>query len=207
MKNFLIWLACVFIPVSSWRKKVRMKLKTKYRKIYKNFGRHSYGPKNNNAVIGNFCSIAEGVVLGPSQHPVNFLSTHPFQYLSVPDVFGEIKVNSEVKWDVHEKVVVGNDVWIGLNAIVQDGVHIGDGAIIASGAVVTKDVPPYAVVGGVPAKIIKYRFDEKTISELLALKWWFLPDELLADLPFDNVPLCIEKLKAIRKDYPLQENI
>lgn len=70
------------------------------------------------------------------------------------------------------KVVIGNDVWIGAYAKIVEGVRIGDGAVIAAGAVVTKDVPPYAIVGGVPAKIIKYRFEEKQIKQLLELKWW-----------------------------------
>ncbi len=94
--------------------------------------------------------------------------------------------------------VIGNDVWIGQNAVIMDGVHVGDGAIVAAGAVVTKDVPPYAIVGGVPARVIKYRFDAGTIKELSELKWWELSDGEIASLPVDNVPACLARLREIR---------
>ena len=93
---------------------------------------------------------------------------------------------------------IGNDVWIGDNVFIKSGVKIGDGAVVGAGAVVTKDVPPYAVVVGVPARVIKYRFDEKTIAELLELKWWDLDAQIVKSLPFRDVGLCIEKLKEIR---------
>ena len=89
-------------------------------------------------------------------------------------------------------------MWIGLNAIIKDGVEVGDGAIIGCNAVVTKNVPPYAIMGGVPAKIISYRFRAEIIKELLELKWWYLPQEFVITLPFDDVEACIKKIKQLK---------
>jgi len=90
----------------------------------------------------------------------------------------------------YQKVIIENDVWIGANSVIMPGVKVGNGAIIGANAVVTKDVPDYAIVGGVPAKIIKYRFDEKTISSLLELKWWDLDKAIIKE----NIELFQEKL-------------
>jgi hypothetical protein len=101
-------------------------------------------------------------------------------------------------------VIIGNDVWIGRNVIVMDGITIGDGAIIAAGATVTHDVPPYAIVGGVPAKIIRYRFSSEIIAALLETKWWDLPPEIVADLPMDDIGECVGRLREIRSTLPRQ---
>lgn len=133
------------------------------------------------ADIGAFGSIGPNVLLGGlGSHPVDRLSTHPAFYsarLQAGDTFSQIDIIEELP-----RVSVGNDVWIGAGSIVLDGVSIGDGAIIAAGAVVNKDVPPYAIVGGVPARIIRYRFDEETIDALLEWRWWELDNNQLQTL-------------------------
>ena len=127
-----------------------------------------------NVEVGRYCSIAPNVDINPAQHPVGWLGItcrqYNLEYLRWRDFTGK-DVECQL-FDGERKVVVGNDVWIGCRAVIMGGVRIGDGAIVASGAVVTKDVPPYAIVGGVPAKIIRYRFDETTIRALLELRWW-----------------------------------
>jgi len=149
--------------------------------------------------IGKYCSIAADVALGPSQHNKEFLTTSPvavksgFMNFPMPSFKG-FKGNGYSP----APVIVGNDVWIGRCATIMDGIKIGDGAIIGANAVVTKDVPPYAIVGGVPARIIKYRFDKKTIRELLELKWWDLEDSVVATLPLNDVKQAIAMLKEIR---------
>lgn len=127
--------------------------------------------------IGKFCSISYGCQIGMSEHPTNYMSTSPYIYgekniFNIPSYFK----------DIHSPPVIGNDVWIGVNAVVLQGVKIGDGAIIAAGAVVNKDVPPYSIFGGIPAKKIKDRYDKDTIDSLLNLEWWNLPYEELLKL-------------------------
>jgi acetyltransferase-like isoleucine patch superfamily enzyme len=119
--------------------------------------------------LGRYCSIGDHVMV-LTDHPLGGLTTHPFAYEAVfPSPFDGPPVHSFEKL---RRTTIGNDVWIGSGAKFKTGVTIGDGAIVAAGAVVTKDVPPYAVVGGVPAKLIRYRFDQATIERLLRLQWW-----------------------------------
>ena len=123
-------------------------------------------------IIGKFCSIACGAkfLFNSANHTLRSLSNYPF-----PIFFEEWQLdkrNITSAWDNKGDIVIGNDVWIGYEAVIMAGVHIGDGAIIASRAVVTKDVPPYTIVGGTPAKKIRMRFDEDTIAQLQELKWW-----------------------------------
>ena len=123
--------------------------------------------------IGSFCSIAENVIIGHAEHPLNRISTSPLFYKSNNE-FGNknFVVNEQLEF---KRTKIGSDVWIGYNAFIRTGVRIGHGAVIGAGAVVTKDVEPYSIVGGVPAKLIRKRFDEKTINALLSLEWWNWP--------------------------------
>lgn len=131
--------------------------------------------KISNAIIGRYTVIAREVYVGVGAHPTNFLTAHSIFYKNSPWGFHPEWVK---RIDYNESPVchIGNDVWIGTRAIIMDGVNVSDGAIVAAGSVVTKDVPPYAVVGGVPAKVIKYRFPQEMIDCLLDIQWWNLPD-------------------------------
>lgn len=143
--------------------------------------KYSYvsGPNTtiNSAFIGKFCSIAMGVKIGMDEHEYRIVSTHPFLYSKK---FGSFVKQSNSLQKKH-RPIIGNDVWIGANAIVCRGVEISDGAVVAAGAVVTKNVPAYAIVAGVPAKVIGKRFDDNTIEELISLRWFDWSDEKIKD--------------------------
>ncbi len=125
----------------------------------------------NNAKIGKFCSIGTNVKIGLGKHPTKiFVSTHPIFYSTRKQ--SRISFVDESYFEETEQIIIGNDVWIGANAIVLDGVTIGDGAIISAGAIVNKNVPPFSIYGGVPAKFIRFRFEENEIEFLKNLKWW-----------------------------------
>ncbi|MDR7073318.1 CatB-related O-acetyltransferase [Fictibacillus barbaricus] len=151
-------------------KKVRI---DKYVEIKKGVKIGGYTVINKNAYIesgeiGSYCSIASNTSIGLGEHPMNFISTSPASFYSL---YGIIKKDKDI---VQQKnpTIIGNDCWIARGAMVLRGVHIGHGAVVAANAVVTKNVPPYAIVCGNPAKIIKYRFDEEVINELLKFNWW-----------------------------------
>lgn len=138
---------------------------------------YHYPINHERLVIGKFCSIACGAkfLFNSGNHALGSLSTYTF-----PIFFEEwdLPVDDIPRaWDNKGDIVIGNDVWIGYEAVVMAGVTVGDGAIIGARAVVTKDVPPYTIVGGVPAKPIRKRFDEETVQRLLTLKWWDWPAE------------------------------
>jgi virginiamycin A acetyltransferase len=133
---------------------------------------------NDRLKIGKFCSIAYGTkfLFNGANHTLNSLSTYPFPVLADEWDLAEPITDA---WDNKGDIVVGNDVWIGFEAVIMAGVTIGDGAIIGSRAVVTKDVEPYSIVGGIPAKLIRKRFSEEKILELLEMKWWNWSEEMI----------------------------
>ena len=139
--------------------------------------------------------------MGCGDHPIHTLSTSPFQYVyNRYEMYGDIIVpKSNLIQRDYLETHIGNDVWIGYGAFIKSGVTIGDGAVIGAGAVVTKDVEPYAIVGGVPAKLIRYRFDENIRKQLLELKWWDLPETFIATLPFEDIEGCIERIKEYKE--------
>ena len=146
--------------------------------------------------IGRYCSFGPGARIY-NNHPMECVTTHPFidhpyfnNWENMTDInsmlkkYGSYNDNSPVENSViryNPSVTIGNDVWIGANAIILPGINIGDGAVVAAGAVVTKDVEPYQIVGGVPAKHIRFRFDEGVIKELLRIKWWDWSEEKIKD--------------------------
>lgn len=136
-------------------------------------------------IIGKFCSIACGTkfLFNCANHSLKSLSTYTFPLFY--EEWELEKSNITTAWDNKGDIVIGNDVWIGYEAVIMAGGHIGDGAIIAARAVVTKDVPPYTIVGGTPAKEIRKRFDAEVIQQLLLLKWWnWSTDKIRKCLPY-----------------------
>ena len=131
-------------------------------------------------IMGKFCSIACGAkfLFTSANHTMQSLSTYPFPIFF--EEWGLDVKNIADAWDNKGDIVIGNDVWIGYEAVILSGVTIGDGAIIGARSVVTKDIPPYTIVGGVPARQIRRRFSEETIAALLELKWWNWPREKIA---------------------------
>lgn len=137
-------------------------------------------------VIGKFCSIARGAkfIFTSANHAMKSLSTYPFPIFA--DSWGLDWGNVTDAWDNKGDIEIGNDVWIGYEAVIMQGVRIGDGAIVGTRAVVTKDVPPYTIVGGVPAKEIRKRFEADTVKALLQLRWW--------DWPYEQIEANLDKI-------------
>jgi len=130
------------------------------------------------AAIGRFCSIGPRAILGHGEHPSHLISTHPV-FFSTHKQCGVSFAKDPIDFDEMKDIVIGNDVWIGGGAYIKNGVVIGDGAVVGAGAVVTKNVEPYAIVAGVPARVIRYRFSESDIDRIRALEWWNLEPQLL----------------------------
>lgn len=141
---------------------------------------YHYPVNGDKLVIGKFCSIACGAkfLFTSANHTLRSLSTYPFPLFF--EEWGLDRAHVPQAWDNKGDITIGNDVWIGYEAVLLSGVTIGDGAIIGTRAVVTQDVPPYTIVGGVPAKPIRKRYDGATIDALLHLRWWDWPREKLA---------------------------
>jgi acetyltransferase-like isoleucine patch superfamily enzyme len=130
--------------------------------------------------IGSYCSIANLCTIGARPHDLKRLTTYPFAVING-----------------HE-TVIGHDVWIGSNSVVLAGLNIGTGSVIGAGSVVTKNVPPYSIVVGNPARVLKYRFPKDLIDKFLKSKWWELPEEKIRSLPLDDPRECIKKVEALR---------
>lgn len=174
-------------------------------------GRYSYlqnGYILSKISVGRYCSFACNVFIVAKNHPLNFLSTHPLAYTDLffehIDEYKDIDYKKEYLKNLEPipsdefEMTIGNDVWIGANVTLLGKIEIGNGAVVGAGSVVTKNVPPYAIVAGNPAKIIRYRFDEETIRELEILKWYELDLVQIKHLNFSDIKSCIKDLKKIR---------
>lgn len=153
------------------------------------------------ATMGAFCAIGARTAINPFNHPTDWLSIHEFQYHpNSYDWVDEYKSMDRLSRtpDMFTSVTIGNDVWMGHNVNILSGVNVGDGAVIAAGAVVAKDVPPYAIVAGVPATVRRFRFSETIIARLLRAKWWDLELSQLGGLPFKDVERCLDAIERIK---------
>lgn len=173
--------------------------------FHSSIGDYSYIGQNARLIhahVGKFCSLAGDGAYG--------MGSHSLDYISTSSLFTSSRNGTRIKWtdkpsyEEYKEIHIGNDVWIGMRVMVMGGITIGNGAVVAAGAVVTKDVPPYAIVGGVPARVIKYRFSENVIQKLEASKWWTLDDDTLKEniilfqkpLEGDNLDRLVELCKS-----------
>ena len=150
--------------------------------IESTFGDYTYTMDDvtvNYATIGKFCSIASHVCMNPVQHPMDRVSQHHMTYRKMAYGFGEEDDEALFDWRRTQTVKIGHDVWIGHGAIIMKGVEIGTGAVVGSGSVVTKNVEPFTIVAGVPARPIKRRFSKEVAEQLLEIAWWDWPREKL----------------------------
>lgn len=169
-------------------------MKTYFDSTYVQVGNGTYGPLNvhissDNSFlkIGNYCSIAPNVeFLLSAEHPLNYISTFPYKVTFLHEKFEKMDCGN---------ITIDDDVWIGYGATIMSGVHIGQGAVVAAGAVVTKDVPPYAIVGGVPAKLIRYRFSEEIIQELLKIDY----SKINSDFICGNISEFYEAINSVEQ--------
>ena len=149
-------------------------------------GDYSFIAKNasvSNCIIGKFCSIGPNFCCGLGIHPTNGISTAPMFYSTAKQ--NGMTLSQENKVEESKQTVIGNDVFIGANVTMLDGVKVGDGAVIGAGSVVTKDIPSYAIAVGVPAKVVKYRFPSETIDKLQKIKWWDGDEKMLENVEKD----------------------
>lgn len=181
-------------------------------------GKYSYtrtGTLRHVKSIGRYCAIGPNVTIGEGEHPTDWLSCTSMQYHA--DVFA-FHPETKAKGNDHvvprtgenykgpgELCAIGNDVWIGAGAQIRRGVKIGDGAIIAGGAFVGKDVEPYSIVGGLPAKVIRKRFDDPTIERLLKVKWWRFDIHDLAGVDFSNIHMALDAIEEREASGAIKE--
>ena len=160
-----------------------------------------------NVSIGRYVSIGRHVDICLTQHPTDWLSTSARQYNADYLRWRTFTGTSvaAMPYEITQPVTIGNDVWIGNRAIVMGGVTIGDGAIVAAGAVVTRDVPPYSIVGGIPAKVMRRRFDDDTISEIRASEWWRYDIADAGELDWTSPTAAAIKIKRLVKDGLIRE--
>ena len=187
---WLFWLIHnTFLEIKYFKKRIRLGYLTNVRKSifegnnvlydgvrfwYSTLGKYSYIAKNaqiSRTSIGKFCAIGPNVMMGLGTHPTSqFVSIHPAFYSTLKQ--SSVTFVSSNLFKEQSNIIIGNDVWIGANVLIADGVEIANGAIVAAGAVVTKNIGPYEIVGGVPAKLIKKRFTESQINFLQKFEWW-----------------------------------
>ncbi len=152
--------------------------------------------------IGRYCSIASAITIGPSEHPTAWLSTHPFQFGGASGFRRDERYQRLVgsgSFAMHARPTrIGNDVWIGEGVFIRQGVTIGDGAVIAAHAVVAADVPAYAIAGGVPARVLRFRHPPELIARLLALQWWnYDLAPVSRRLPYHDAEACVAEIEAL----------
>ncbi|MBC55981.1 MAG: hypothetical protein CL814_03495 [Confluentimicrobium sp.] len=175
--------------------------------VVSSLGYMSYSSSNlGKAVIGRYCSIAGNVRLIGDNHPTDWVTTHVFAY--APRYKNILRENGYPDWDAvsparlkRPMLEIGNDVWIGRDVVLGRGIKIGNGAVIAGSAVVTKDVPPYAVYGGVPARLIRYRFPEDTIERLLHTKWWEYRISNFGSMKFNDVERFLDQFAELSETW------
>lgn len=181
----------------------KAKLNRQVKAYQSNVGSYSYVGSKTELIcadIGKFCSIAHKCYIGLGNHSINNISTSPI-FTSSKNATGHSWSNTNA-FHEFDRVTIGNDVWIGVEVIVMGGIKVGNGAIIGAGSIVTKNIPDYAVVVGVPAKIIKYRFEQPIIEKLMTIKWWNFPeDKLKRKLNlFQKEQLSLDDLKKLEAD-------
>jgi chloramphenicol O-acetyltransferase type B len=162
------------------------------------FQRHSfcgYDCEIINCDIGSFCSIANNVKIGGGMHPIDWVSTSPVFYEDLDSVKAKFSYH---KRPLDKRTIIGHDVWIGSSSIIKQGVKIGTGAVIGMGSIVTKDVEPYSIVAGCPAKQIKKRFDNDTIKHLIKSQWWDFSDSILRKhaVHFNDISKFLENINS-----------
>ena len=199
---------CYLLGIVSKEKYKQARIMLKYKPFtppIEYIGKYSYSGKDIEIVnskqtkIGKFCSIGLRVKIGHGEHPIHFLSTSPYLCLDRLG-FKTDKTNSHNEYEILPAVEIGNDVWIGDDVFIKNGIKIGDGAVIGAKSLVTHDVEPYAIVAGSPAKVLRYRFNHEIINQLLKLKWWDLEDDIIKQIPYDDIEKSIQFLINYRNN-------